>query len=201
MIVSPSSKSTKASKKITAAAGKDGAAAGKKARTQPVRMAKAEADFDHSPVIITDGSATVEFDLSDYKLNAGVHVSNSFSLDKVVAKKSHNGQPLHTCFTFLGADHYRIEAVCRVGGSGDQTIVVEGAAVGEPVRSMTVTFNHSVFRTNPNFPPVEIGKTRFAHANRRVISLRITDISTGQVVHNCPLVPGGGVEYTISEID
>jgi hypothetical protein len=198
--MSPSSKSTRAPKKKgPAAAGQPRAAESKKVQPRTRKASKADSNFDHSPIIITDGSASVEFAEQDYPLSGNVHASKGFSLDSVIVRRNPNGPIIHTCATFTGTARHRIEAVCRVGGDSE-TITVEGAAAGGPSKSPTIEFSHQEFAPNASFPPAHGGR-RFVHANRRVIRLLITRISTGAVVHDCPLVPGGGVEYTINEIE
>jgi hypothetical protein len=192
-------KSNASSEKGRTGTGKARAATSKRGRTRELRArAEGVSDENHSPIIITDGSASVEFDEGDFPLISGIHRSNGFSLNSVEARRTPNGPVDHICFTFTGNARHRIEAVCRVAGN-DELIIVEGAAAGGPSKSPTVQFNHQEFGKNGGFPPKNPNDARFAHANRRVLSLRITRLSTGAVVHTCPLVPGGGAEYTITQ--
>ena len=198
-------KGTASSKKGPTGAGKKGAVASQKgggrARKTP---ATAPGDVTHSPIIITDGSASVEFDEEHYPLIGGVHQSGGLHLENVEARQpvpqsGTNPQPTHICHTFMGNALHKIVVLCRVGGN-TETITIVGAKAGAS-RSPKIDFNHQEFmKDHAHFPPKNTSSGRFVNANRRIISFRIIRVSTNTEVHNCPLVAAGNVEFTINDL-
>lgn len=172
-------------------------------------LATVSTDFTHSPIIITDGSSSVQFASKEYPLQGGKHRSTNLHLDNVEVRTPvpptgiKPPAPIHVCHTFTGSLLHRIKVVCQTGGN-DRTVTIEGAKAG-PSRSPTIEFDHVEFKPDhAHFPPTHTDSERFANANRRIVSLKIfsVDPQTGQEtqVHDCSLAGGGNVEYTINDL-
>lgn len=177
------------------AAKKAGVKAG--AKTRRAQAARAD-EVEHSPIIITDGSASVEFQRRGYThVGSGSHPSLGRRLVRVEARRVPNGTIDHVCRTFTGTTRHRIVAHCMVG-EVPSDIIIEGANQGAlGSNSPEIDFRRDIhFRELANFPPKFGTGVRFTNADARIVSFTVTNLSTGEV-HDCPLGKAGGFEYTI----
>lgn len=172
--------------------------------TRSLRLADED---EHSPIIITDGSASIEFTESEYPHQGnGHHTSKALLLRNVSASRSHPisppiaaGDPRGStiCQSFTGTTRFRIEVTVRVDGT-DETFTVMGRSAGS-FKSPTIDFNLGQFRKDhASFPPKfpQTG-SRFVNPTASITSLRIFRGST--LVHDCPLASVNGIEYTIND--
>ena len=175
--------------------------AGVKANQRSRRTRTTEGEVEHSPIIITDGSASVELSRTAYThIGGGTHTSSGINLQRVEARRNPSSPaPDHICHTFVGAAIHRVEVVCVVGAQRTD-ITVTGANTGAN-RSPIVQFDRGGhFNENAGFPPKHPTRgRRFSNGNARIISLRVIRVSTGEIVHDCPFVTSGGFEYTICD--
>lgn len=184
--------------KKRAASKKAGKKAGKKALKSGRKVVVATPiEFGHSPIIITDGSASIQLG-SPYKHQGnGHHTSTGIHLDRIEARA--NGVFDHNCHIFSSVRH-RVEVVCLIGHVRTD-INIEGAN-SQSSSLPTVDFDRGGHfkQDSANFPlkPATNGR-RFGNAAARIISLRVINVSTGKSVHDCPLVPAGQFEYTIKD--
>jgi hypothetical protein len=158
-----------------------------------------EEPVTHTPIIITDGSASIEFDADLYQLKPGTnkHPSKDLYLNSVEARDKHT-QVSHNCYPLAANEEYRIEVTCTQGGS-TKVIFIRGAnrATGG---SPEIEFDHG------SFPRVTTaGSKRHRHFNdtfsiTRMEIFQIVSGSPDKSVHICPLVPGDGkCEITIND--
>lgn len=208
------SKSKKAAKSAKAATSKK-AAGSKKAASKASATSRvfgfftADGEVTHSPIIITDGSASIQFDSREYPdTGTDTHRSTGLLLREVLANKLHpvlnppdslrDGDPPGTavCHSFTDGAQYEVRVTCAVGGN-EMNYIIRGSFLGAS-RSPTITFNHVTppreYREGGNFPASRPGSRRFGNANRRITRLQI--FRDGTPIHDCPLV-GAGIEYTI----
>jgi hypothetical protein len=170
---------------------KTGKTALKRGRKEEVATA---IEFGHSPIIITDGSASIQFG-SPYKHKGnGHHTSTGIHLDRIEARA--NGAFAHNCHIFSSVPH-RVEVVCLIGHVRTD-ITIEGANSGSSRPTINFDRDGHFKKDAVNFPlkPATNGQ-RFGNAAAKIISLRVINVSTGKSVHDCPLVPAGRFEYTI----
>lgn len=172
-------------------------------------LLKANGEADHSPIIITDGSASIEFALKGlYKPQGnGNHTSTTLRLRDVTANHKHPasadtlkvGDPPGSvfCRSFEGASRIRIEVTVRVDGQ-DEIFEIIGKATGSS-KSPSVKFNIAKFKEDSATFPVENPKSgrRFGTLDGNITSLKI--FSDGDLIHDCPLATQNGVEYTITD--
>lgn len=210
------SKSSKAAKSRKAATSKKAAGvkrAASKASAAPriLGFFTADGEVSHSPIIITDGSASIQFDRGEYP-DSGTDTRSSVGLflREMVANRVHpvlnppdplrDGDPPGSvlCHSFTGTARYEVRVTCAAGVN-EMNYIIRGRNTGAS-RSPTITFNHITapreYREGANFPPTRIGARRFGNANRRITRLQI--FRDGTLVHDCPLV-GNGIEYTIND--
>lgn len=164
------------------------------------RTAAADDGVGHSPIIITDGSGSVEFSKTEYKhLGSGNHTSKGLHLDNVEARTNPNApHPHHICHEFQGSDLHQIEVACILSGKRSD-ITIEGRKSGSN-RSPKIKFKRGTDYKETGFPPKHVGKgRRFGNKDAKIISFRIINLTTGQVLHDCPLVQSGGFEFTVND--
>jgi hypothetical protein len=168
-----------------------------------------DGEADHSPIIITDGSASIEFALKGPYTHqgGGNHTSTTLRLRDVTANHKHPasvdplkvGDPPGTVFCrgFEGASKIRIEVTVRVDGQ-DEIFEIVGKAAGSS-KSPSVKFNIGKFKEDSVNFPVENPKSgrRFGNPNGNITGFRI--FSDGDLIHDCPLATKNGVQYTITD--
>ena len=167
---------TKTTKKTGKKAGKKGGGSG---------------EVSHSPIIITDGSASIEFAKDEYKTLVGSsHKSTDLLLAEIRSNKKHaNG--LRICHTLSDGETVEIVVTCKVGGSDPKTFTIRGGNFLDGSGSPSITFDHSVFNepmtpmaTTPE-PRVRLGKK-----NRDITKMEIFQVVGGNnaSVHVCDVV-------------
>jgi hypothetical protein len=184
-------------RRVSQKAGKKGSKKATKTVSEEVFTAE---DLTHSPIVITDGSGSVEFDRREYvHLGSGNHLSLGLRLDKVEVRRIPNGPVIHTCQTFTGTDVHRIVAHCMLGNLPTEITIVGASEASIASVSPTLDFrrgNHFI-EDSATFPHKFPFGRRFGNRNIRITRFTITNLNTGQIVHDCPLTAGGGFEYTI----
>jgi len=161
----------KASKKI----------AGKKATKKPI--------VAHTPIIVTDGSASIEFDEREYPASsATTHQSKGLRFIRVVANKKHDNKSL-ICHELALDEMILVKVTCQVGGSSDgKDFIIRGGNKMDGSGSPSFEFDHSVY--NQAFPSIEKGK-RVGNKKREITRLEIFRISTSggtTPIHDCEVV-------------
>ncbi|HEX7317892.1 MAG TPA: hypothetical protein VF297_28570 [Pyrinomonadaceae bacterium] len=164
---------------------------------------------DHTPIIITDGSASIEFAEDLYIPNAGNpnrRVSKDLHLVKVVANQEHsradNPESVgNSCFPFVAGDLYEIEVTCARDGTQPNSFVVGGGPTVSPVIEFEHQTGQDYQKNKTTFPPIQLGQ-RFGNVQRNISRLQIFRIEDGMRVrvHDCRLAPRQGCQYTILDI-
>lgn len=160
---------------------------------------------DHTPIIITDGSASIEFAENRYLPedgNPNRRRSTDLHLMKVVANRNHTlaANPEsrgRSCLPLVAGDLYEIEVTCTLLGQPAKNFLVSGGPTFSPV----IEFDHASggeYRKDSNeFPSIELGQ-RFGNLLRGITRLQIFRIenATRVRVHDCALATPG-CEYKI----
>src|SRR5688572_29241915 len=77
---------------------------------------------NHTPIIITDGSAAIEFTQASYNQDPETNVNtanDNLHLVNMVSDRPHTtGQTNFTCFNFQAGQQYEIEVKCAAAGGG-----------------------------------------------------------------------------------
>lgn len=163
---------------------------------------------NHTPIIITDGSASIEFTINSYTQdmesnNNTAKADQKLHMTSVVSDRPHtlNGAD-NTCFTFVAGELYEVEVKCR-GGGGFNNLKIRGSL--DPLADLpAVDFDRGEYREDPQgeFRPRNAGTGhRFGTLARRVRKLRIFRVTNGQRVleHDCPLVSALGNAWTVND--
>lgn len=199
-----------AGRKVARKQGRKGARGARKAVDvkEKWRFNAADEEFEHSPIIITDGSASIEFDLGEYDHEGGGHhTSAGLRLNTVSANMEHPLSPADQagdppggfiCQSFSGLAQFRIEVTVKVGDD-EETFIIRGRntpLLGSPA----VDFNIGKFKKDHvNFPPKYPSGTRFVNPDGNITRLRIFRGNSPNPVHDCPLAGKNGVQYTVSD--
>lgn len=162
----------------------------------------------HTPIIITDGSASIEFDESHYPPVPGDpqrRRSTGLHLVKVVAHRDHGRENPESrggrsCVPLVAGELYEIEATCTRAGSPPRNFIVGGG----PTFSPEIRFEHGIggeYQKDPvHFPSIQLGQ-RFGNRQRDITRLQIFQVvgPTRTLIHDCALA-GPGCEYEILDI-
>lgn len=154
-------------------------------------------EVDHPPIIITDGSAIIEFDAEEYPLPGGSdeHVSAGLSLGAISA--INKDQVGHFCPSLPLNVLTRI--VVTFQGAQTQQLIINGAnsrSGGSP----RIRFDHSVF---PQVTSLTPGYQKYFGRDYRITRMEIFLIDaagTPVLHHDCPFVNGGNC-YQIKIVD
>ncbi len=163
---------------------------------------------DHTPIIITDGSASIEFAQNLYQPVGGDpdrRRSTGLHLVKVSANREHdriaNPESIgRVCFELVRGDLYEIEFICQRNGQPDRNFLVGGG----PTFSPELKFEHltgTEYQMNAaTFPSIDLGQ-RFGNLERNIARMRIFRIVNGNrvQVHDCGVV-GNGCEYRLLDV-
>lgn len=175
-------------------------------KTNRWRFNPATDEAGHSPIIITDGSASIEFGSREYDHEGGGHhTSAGLFLREVSANMNHPTSPViqagdppgsTICHVFTDFARFTVEVTVRVGGN-DKTFLIVGRKSGL-FKSPTIDFDITAFREGADFPP-KFPQTgiRLGNANANITRLRI--FRGSELMHDCPLASRNGVEYTVSD--
>lgn len=164
-------------------------------------------DVTHTPIIITDGSASLEFTESAYIADPETNVNtanDNLHLVNITSAREHTtGQNDKVCFAFQAGQHYEVEVKCVGPMGGFNNFKVRGSLDAQP--RPEIEFDRGEYRMDPVvFPPhhPQTGR-RFGSAGRRVQKVRIFRLVNGQrqqpPEHDCPLVATAGNEWTIHD--
>ncbi len=165
-------------------------------------------DVDHTPIIITDGSASIEFAEGLYHPDAGNpnrRVSTGLHLVKVSANQEHpaaNPESVgRSCFPLVAGDLYEIEVTCVRTGASPNRFVIGGGPTVSPVIEFEHQNGQDYQKDHVTFPSIQLGQ-RFGNALRNISRLQIFRIEGGMRirVHDCRVAPRPGSEYTILDI-
>lgn len=139
--------------------------------------------FSHTPIIITDGSASVGFERTPYVENgAGEFLGNRLRLSQVelLDKNPQQNDHISICARLDPAKRYRVTVLCA---SKDFEVTDLGGSV-------KIKFDRT------EYPEVATtaARRKFLKATRQIMGVKIEDISvaTPVLVHQCRLVPGNG---------
>jgi hypothetical protein len=176
-----------------------------------IRKANADDDppstggVNHTPIIITDGSASLEFTIASYDPDpeSNVNTANEpLHLVSIVSDRPHTpGQQDRTCFNFTGTDMFEIEVKCK-GGGGFNDFEIRGSF--DPSIRPEVEVDRGEYRENGSFPPRHPPTGhRFVSTGRQITKLRIFRLINGHrqqpPVHDCPLVATPGNGWTVHD--
>jgi hypothetical protein len=157
-------------------------------------------EVTHTPIIITDGSASVEFDAGEYPAVAGTekHASAGLFLESIEARNKHT-QDYHVCHTLSPDEVCRVEVTCLQQGGPAKVMKIRGAnsATGG---SPEIEFEHGTF---PRVPVPNNARRKHFNDNFSITRMEIFKVVSGmpdESVHICPLVPNDGkCEITIND--
>jgi len=189
------SASNKARKKTIKKASKK---AIKKATTTRAAEVFTAEDLVHSPIIITDGSLSVEFDGRFYMQTViGHHMSLGLRLDNVEVTQGGGG---HRCREFNGTDIHRISVQAMIGNVPTEIVIVGAKVPSLGSFSPALDFAREThFIEDPGtFPPGGRFGRRFGNRDARITRFTITNIRTGEV-HDCPFATRPGFRYIIND--
>lgn len=162
------------------------------ARNAPNRAAKkggAGGGVSHTPIIITDGSASIEFDELEYPaVSATTHQSTGLRLSGVSANKKHSNGSI-VCHNLATGEKVSIVVTCVVGGTNPKTFTINGGNFVDGTGSPSIAFDHTVF--DEVFTPIDPGnRVRRGKGNRDITKLEIFRVSGGgnTLVHDCDVI-------------
>lgn len=161
----------------------------------------------HTPIIVTDGSASLEFAESEYSpdpRDPTLRISSGLHLVKVSAHRNHdratNSESQgRICFPLVGNEVYEIEFTCAREGQPVSNFTIGGG----PAVSPRIRFSHGSgkeYQRTADFPSIDLGQ-RFGNLLRNIVRMQIFRIENGsrQQVHDCGLVENG-CEYRLLDI-
>lgn len=139
----------------------------------------------HSPIIITDGSASIEFAEDEYPpVSATTHQSNQLRLTEIRSNKKHNNGS-RICHTLSDGETVEIVFTCKVGGADPKTFIIRGGNFVNGSGSPSIAFDHATF--DEPMPPMGSGvRVRRGKGNREITRLEISSGST--LVHDCDVI-------------
>jgi hypothetical protein len=153
----------------------------------------------HTPIIVTDGSASIEFDEKEYpKVSATTHQSKGLRLIRVVANKKHDNNSL-VCRELPAGEKILVKFTCKVGGSSDgKDFTIRGGNLMDGTGSPSFDFDHGVY--NESFPQIERGK-RMGKENREITRLEIFRVTAdGNVrIHECEVVAKKNFQFRMRD--
>jgi len=144
----------------------------------------------HTPIIITDGSASIEFSSGEYPKTTGsdIRQSKNLRLDRIVANKKHNNG-MFTCHQLAANERVVIRVTCKINGTDDgKNFTITGGNSTLAGNSPSIEFSDGVYSTP--FPPIEQGK-RVGNVNREITKLEIFRVNQAgnlESVHNCEVI-------------
>jgi hypothetical protein len=145
----------------------------------------------HTPIIITDGSASLEFTESFYTKDPETNVNTAddgLHLVNMISSTPHTpGGTDFECIAFQPGVIYEIEAKCK-GGGGFNDFKVRGTVDAAPLPE--VEFDRGEYKEDPLFPPTHPSTGhRFITQNRQITKVRVFELVSGQrqqpPLHDC----------------
>jgi hypothetical protein len=161
---------------------------------------------DHTPIIITDGSASIEFTENLYNPvpgNPNRRRSTGLHLMKISAHRNHDSQVNpesigRVCIRLVAGELYEMEFTCERAGRPPKNFIVGGGPTISPVLEFEHGFEGEYQKNAIDFPPIDLGQ-RFGNQHRNITRLQIFRIeSDGSRVriHDCGRA-GEDCEYRI----
>lgn len=148
-----------------------------------------DSNASHTPIIIGDGSASIDFSKIDYVKNVGTSnfSANDLRLRSIIVDSSLGA---HVCHMVPPGETCVITVVCRLAGSEDKNFVIRG---GTPI---SIEFDGTEYvETHPN----DVRRANHRNENRTISSMTIRD-GQDQLIHDCDLVLNGtGRMITIND--
>jgi hypothetical protein len=154
-------------------------------------------EAEHGPIIITDGSVSVDLSSEEYDLAASLFSSHHLVLQQIESRVTSHNNGTRVCYRVTNPNE-----VCTVlfhcapeaGAGPESNIVIQGGLQQSPL----ISFDIGEYGADPN-PP----QRRRVHrnGNRRIVGMEIfsTTPAQGTVrVHVCPLAVDG-CSYQISD--
>lgn len=145
----------------------------------------------HTPIIITDGSTSVEFDEHEYPQpsSGSTHQSKKLRLIRVVATRKHNNGSL-VCHELAADETVSVKFTCEIGGStAGNDIVIRGGNFMDGSGSPSLTFDDQIY--GKSLTPIEQGK-RVGNDNAKLVRLEIFRGSTR--VHDCEVITTDNIQ-------
>ena len=161
----------------------------------------------HTPIIITDGSASIEFAESEYipdTDNPNRRRSQGLHLVKITANQPHpaeNPESLgRDCVELIAGKVYEVEITCARDGQAPNKFLVGGGPTVSPV----IQFDHrpgEEYRKDPNvFRPIQLGQ-RYGNVLRNITRMQVFTVDGNRtLVHECRLAARDGIEYVFLDI-
>ncbi|HEY6189861.1 MAG TPA: hypothetical protein VIW80_19565 [Pyrinomonadaceae bacterium] len=143
-------------------------------------------EVTHTPIIIGDGSASIDFDKQEY---AQMSVNGSRTADDLRLRSVFVDSSLgaHVCHQVSSGETCEITVICSRVGSEDKNFVIRGGDFVE------IEFDSTEYReTHPN----DVARAHHRNPNRQITAMTIRD-SLGNLIHDCDLV-FNGTERTIT---
>ena len=149
----------------------------------------------HPPIIITDGSASFEFEDPEYpQVSATTHQSTGLKLSQVRSNKQHDDGTF-ICHTLANNERVLIVVTCKVGGTTDpKTINFRGGNFTNGSGSPSFDFDHGAF--NETFTPIEPGNRRRVGKNSRDIT-RLEIFRGNTRIHDCTAITRQGFRIRV----
>ena len=139
----------------------------------------------HTPIIITDGSASIEFGDPEYSPDGNEFDGHHLSITGVrMWNRAHpnQGESSHFCAVTPPGRRHRVTVKCV--GNGKEFVMTD---MGGSVR---VKFDQNEY--GPVTPPP--ARRKFRNGGQKVTGVKIEDITDAQprVIHECKSIPGNG---------
>lgn len=173
---------------------------------------KALTEVEHTPIIVTGGSASIQYagDMYSLPINGNVVETTELQLEKVQLFGPVHNDADHTdpktadiCRERATGDRWIIEVTCVLFGQADELFVIEGAD-----NLVRITFNRNLFKAGANFPPVagRSKNVRLGNLDRQLTRLQIFKDTGGggrELLHDCPVVKaaGGVISFIVWDRD
>jgi hypothetical protein len=138
------------------------------------------AEVSHTPIIINDGSASIDFSKVDYKPVSGTgrHNAKGLKIRSIIVDSS---QGTHVCHIVPIDETCEITVVCNRNGVDDKNFVVRGST---PVE---IEFDNDEY---PETLPDDVRREIHRNENRTISAMTIRN-GQGMIVHECDLVLNG----------
>lgn len=151
---------------------------------------------DHTPIIITGGSAAIEYDNTRYTRAGTTNRVNSnapLRIRSLAFVNVANPTRRHFCYMPRPGMRYVIQITCQRTSQPDEMITIRG---GPGLGPNEIEFSHSEFQENAAFPPQTEHGRRQGNTQRRITGLTVTEIppsGPSTTLHVCDLIPASGV--------
>jgi hypothetical protein len=144
-------------------------------------------EAEHSPIIITGGSSTIDLSSQEYSPVTGIYTSSGLYLHMVECLHAVHADQSPYCYFVRPGELCVIVFHCTKNAATEKRLIIQGGLEISP----TIIFDLDEFPGHE-----ELATERFVHskADRKIDALEIFSIK-GDVtkrVHVCPLIPANG---------